>query len=813
MKFSNAESGSPLSPPYHAPRDSELTSNDRISAFVPLARNMRAHPEPSSIIDDGDRPANAPRDPASLANNHKAVSGLVDDDEEYEVLQGSGILPSEDEAETVSSFSLEGPMADDVRSVTSNSNESEQSADEEEPEPVFEPSDSGMTARPSIETIHSSMTSEHLARDTGLDNDSDLPDVDHVQRLDRMHFDEWAREESNEVWDLRFSTSGKVLIWVGTFRILFFGRFNEAYKEVIISAIARALQVGQDTPGGSVSRPSRLSVVPVSAFGGNGPPEVELIPTTGFDFVHEHCNGIMLQKDTDPPSIALRLQSKRGRSVNAEDDGKHLRRFDLAVAGVSSSSLLSSFRDAMDAQQTPVLTVALPLQEILQSQTIDLFGDEKSMRVEVKNESLSVTGVRPVPLNVLNSLDSRLLNQHLACIGVEDKSKTLERDSNVGAPTRKGSMRQRVRNFGARLRNDRAFCKRVILQTLLSLLLISLGVFHVASFFNSCNDMASRHEALTSEIARFVNVSKPAITKDPSLIPRTDRGYSVGFPGENVPNFSAARTTDKPVGDSVGQLAPRFNNSDEFKVHIVGDHHFILTPPGKLRKFDVQVLRGSSPVPSEDERLVDGVYAVKLDRKDAHGVLNVTVWTVSTKKKTEPSLLQHLTIDFGSDPWYTIDGLNELASTALNKARTDLMVMQSGVANKSMQLYSGLQRASGNAHVSGSKVVQQTFQLVNGTVTAAHMRADSLLQAWKGTTSLQISAEPVQKAHKNAAGLMGKMRARYEALWGDKTEDLMAECKENRGRGLACGKLNAKSLKEFHREKKKSGGDRKTGKP
>lgn len=125
-------------------------------------------------------------------------------------------------------------------------------------------------------------------------------------------------------------------------------------------------------------------------------------------------------------------------------------------------------------------------------------------------------------------------------------------------------------------------------------------------------------------------------------------------------------------------IAGKPNESDRFQVYVIGDCHVVIKAPSttgwrKGSRFDVKVTKGEGEYSFDFSRLFDGVYALRLDREVAYGVMNVTITT-----KTKPIVDQVTVVDFGT-PWLKIDNwkraahsLSSLFSNELNDAQAGL---------------------------------------------------------------------------------------------------------------------------------------------
>jgi len=181
-------------------------------------------------------------------------------------------------------------------------------------------------------------------------------------------------------------------------------------------------------------------------------------------------------------------------------------------------------------------------------------------------------------------------------------------------------------------------------------------------------------------------------------------------------------------------LSPEFNNSGEFKIHIIGDRHLVLTPPQqflKLRKppaLFVRVARAGCPVPSSISKLNQGVFAVELERQHAAGILNVTIWT-----KSKPFVNQNFTINFGSSR-LKLSAWAYSAGKLSKSVQDDVALAQTGLKAVSSSLAVGLR---------------------NGKETVEHGTASILKQTtiWtkKAKRGSQSVAEHLQEAKREAA--------------------------------------------------------------
>ncbi|KAL8706855.1 MAG: hypothetical protein Q9201_000124 [Fulgogasparrea decipioides] len=121
------------------------------------------------------------------------------------------------------------------------------------------------------------------------------------------------------------------------------------------------------------------------------------------------------------------------------------------------------------------------------------------------------------------------------------------------------------------------------------------------------------------------------------------------------------------------------NKSEHFKIQILGDAHLILRPPHwftRLRRtprLNFKVTQGSRVLKHQASTLFDGVYALELAHDEAHGPVNITVWTES-----KPKIHESLQADFGSS-WLYSAGWKKAASALSTSFRQDLDVVQTSL--------------------------------------------------------------------------------------------------------------------------------------
>ena len=127
------------------------------------------------------------------------------------------------------------------------------------------------------------------------------------------------------------------------------------------------------------------------------------------------------------------------------------------------------------------------------------------------------------------------------------------------------------------------------------------------------------------------------------------------------------------VKPSPHPLSPEANESDKFQLQVLGCCNLIVTSPfrsyqpASYQQINIEVERTGEPISFELLHLVEGVKAVTLDAEEAHGDLQVKVWTLS-----RPYVNQTMTINMGS-PLYKIASWKSFFVTNSHKAKNTLL--------------------------------------------------------------------------------------------------------------------------------------------
>jgi hypothetical protein len=525
------------------------------------------------------------------------------------------------------------------------------------------------------------------------------------------------------------------------FRIMYVGEATHWAKEDIIGKIASALTASSDSILDShpiSESSSRFNVFPITSFGEKGSsPQVELIDSSGIELVVHQCTSALKIHSTSSDTsstIQLTLNDKTrliftpdsSVEVIGEAPPTHYLPDLTIICHTSGSRLSSSYeesgqhqliREALRSQSIPILDIAMvvPFHQCPDSYT----SSSKSLRLCVEGRSSEEPSHRileTLPINISSFLeiDAGQLNRHLACItklnheanqnptqvltgppqdlGETLKGKAVDSKWNI---TDMFSNNAGPKNWCGYVRNAVLGRDRpTTLRRTLALAALVLMAVSAAISLQAINYRGTRIEpiwedaALSSAISTLTSSSnlwaQAPITESPKFPIAT-----IQLPSNHVTKKELSMVNpDKSLGRPlVHTLSPRANDSDQFKIHVIGDYHFVLTPPqhfAKLKKppqLHVRIFRGSRSIPSQLSKLVEGVHAVELEREDAYGLLNVTIWTES-----KPVILQTFGIRLGS-PWLKLSAWTNKAERLSNVVKRDITLAQIGLRSVPGQLY------------------------------------------------------------------------------------------------------------------------------
>lgn len=691
--------------------------------------------------------------------------------DDYDMLSES-VAVSDDEADTISSsdFANVGPAGEDVCSVvdTDTSTEDNFSGGEED-EPVFQPSDSNATTRADIRTPSDSVFYESAHPFVKPQADSTTEDLCLALNgsADCLSQGKNSSFGLGSFAKIQLGTTRHCMTWTGPFRIKFTGLppdsgLSANLKEDIQRKIASALDAGRPD---SDYEPKRLAVVRIPGS------DVELIPTSEIYMVPEEPDSSEKQTPDLEVVIHAAIQDDAGHVIDQTTD-QH--------------------------SNVPVLHLAFDVPDSTRQEKFQ--PAEGGLRIVVRNgQELSTV---PVTLDAFLDLHAVYLNRHLAFLGLDKEQKQKGcgvQDELRGVADKANFIRQRAHEAARSIWANRRAHMPTWGAVILSLFLLWTSAMLKDSLMGSSLELKNPSPttndatALSSAIDAF---SGRSATPDwssavPSLRPDHDA---------IAPKHAEKSSRMAPM---VHPFSPKANESDQFKIHVIGDYHFVLTPPkvwSSLKRppvLSISVSRGNQKIDHEHDQLVDGVYAVSVESNEAYGMLNVSIATTS-----KPRIQQTLEVDFGSS-WFKMSRWTGVTEKALYMLRSDVTVAQSNAKDTSLQLFRGLEvfksitkNVTEDAAKSLVVVKDRALQLFDQGVLRAQQQAGEVLEdralvqhAAEAIAEVKESArENVRRARTNAVAIYNRIfpESRYEEVKKKIKKDRLRA--EHKGRRAPRGK-------------------------
>lgn len=498
------------------------------------------------------------------------------------------------------------------------------------------------------------------------------------------------------------------------FRVLYVGQ--PEYRNIILDKIGDVL-VSSSSSGSQTSsaESSRYHVVPTSYGVGAVPNFAELLPIH-VQLVVDECMEATTEPGQDQPNT-LHLSFKNRPACRSWWDGARYR-----VASASEwtlpdvAILFVSGRDDAAAVQTqrlahtflerhgiPAMMISEePLWE-LASDILPLNHDSLHMCLESRHPQTGETTVLqryPIDLKTFESITPSQLNRNLASLmelypnkGHKPSASTLKAEEQYSPPDlEKSPLGWIPSHYTAHVR-ELAPMLRLVALTLISGIVLSMGFVAVKAVVLclvqwmtgsslSCAFSPATTSIPTTAIA-LGNVEQAALSIRPP--------GNIGLIRTPPPDYLMDQVTDLENSASSTSVGP-----DDFDIQVVGDCHVMVKPPrhlttsGKQPRFNVSVRRFDRALPFELSRLFVDVYALRLDREEAWGVLNVTVTAKSTR-----GVNQTTTVDFGT-PWLKIANWRRAARLVSSQLTKDLQVAHTGLTEVYGRLSTDLQVIMGD---------------------------------------------------------------------------------------------------------------------
>ena len=597
------------------------------------------------------------------------------------------------------------------------------------------------------------------------------------------------------------------------YKVLYVG--DAMAKDAIIQKIGAALAA---TARADETRPSKFNVVPISSFGDTTSPDVVLVDSSGIELSVDECvSSTFVRKDEGNDTIRMTLAD--GMTVESSWSGSrfltsnHWKLPDVAIFYLSTEDTILAkqterfARSFMNRHNVPVIIISDVSLWSSRAGTHALDPRTPRLLLEAYSHSAGkyqTINQLPIDLPTFLLLDAGQMSRNLAYLALAQGSSTSRRKyelasniENVKAKACSHGNYQLIATFNT---FRKAFSPAlVIVLSMLLFQLIMSNVFRPSRTSEpAINTEVSRRAAITPAVTSLESTPTAAISRcgNPLL------SSSVASPIPEVIHVPKSISTVHENTDITSYLASFLaethpltpNNSDKFKMHVIGDRHIVLRPPywftrsKKTPKLLFNVTRDRIVLDHQVSPLFDGLYALKLRRADAHGVLNISVWTTS-KPKIHETFQVALKI-----PWLRLAGWREAAKSVIDSIREDIDFAQNTLTNTSnlarVELRTLMQSTLGSANLLTKEAT---------TLKAASRSLSKKLQGQRASVSRTVEKN-VQQMRKTFALHVQSRRSMISNRAGRVSQDFEAIVHEiGRQREKHLRKTQKAVLKEWWR--------------
>jgi len=651
-------------------------------------------------------------------------------------------------------------------------------------------------------------------------------DAEHVDAIHTVY--KFSREEAFKVGANAFS-NGESVQFVATirqtmtrqglvldrpFKIVYVG--DTSAQNVIIEKVGAALAV--PSSWGPVShvahrRSSRFNIIPVSSFGDDTCPEVELIDSSGLEIVVDRCTcAELIEGSGNYSDITLTLNestrcrsTRDGHGFKVQSDS-HWQLPDIAIIYRSNADDPSARRTRtlahsfMKNHKVPSIVISEePLWDTLDVPAM-LPSKGPHLCLEARGVNASDNRVLrrlPVDLASFKNIDSGQMNRNLACLtglhAGKDYLHAMEREQRTARAVGRSpseDLEKTTTNTSWLAQSISRLRGLIRANVRTSVLIGALFIYTIAYTFTPM-EYLKRPQLLPAQQTAPLPIST-SLSPVPSAISSTSTALSLATSNlavsspvvreSKASNLKTVSVRDTNMDLASLRLDPSvfsLNESDQFKVQVVGDCHIVLRPPQSFTlrknrpKISVKVMRNQVMIEHELSKLFENVYAVKVERDDAYGHMNVSVWT-----KSKPTFDQTFLVDFGT-PWLKTHGwkkvMEVMSAQIKNEYNTRLGKLQLMFGRRGGGMQGITRRATSKATVfSGEATTKKmtSFQRASGTKDRLVLRIkvlSSLVSRQATTQSKQLIKESVRLSKKSLS-----LSKRVREDLGSQTRDVSA---------------------------------------
>ena len=470
-------------------------------------------------------------------------------------------------------------------------------------------------------------------------------------------------------------------------RILYVG--SHAAKQDIIHKIASSVTASVESGNGAKNFrqfPSQLyNVVPVSAFGSEKTPEIELMHSSGYQIKVEDAISACNLKFEDAPEKpdVIKLTLDDNFSYHSVPEGKGFiiePTWELPHVGIfyCSDNDDTEARRSMSAARTFMGRHNVPSIVISHKQLFDrgycMSLDQHAIHMCLESRDPNGRGNlihRRLPIDLASflNIDARQMNRNLAYItGLHEAFETPTPSASVAKSPDLKKKSHSMSDWVDYMHRQTGPAWMVIVPVVF-LSLYTVVLAYLTQPMQYSTPAISINSKAMSPIPRATTPytllsSTVESTTASSVVKTTTRTITITHSHSPAPN-SLAVMPSKELGDvpSEAQRSNKpFNRSSVCSAQILGDREILIRIPSAMKlawllkeALSVNITRGNVSVDTERAFSSNEGIVLLLPKKEAYGVLNVSI--VTSKK---PRVNETFEVDFGS-------GLSQTWQSMMNK--------------------------------------------------------------------------------------------------------------------------------------------------
>ncbi|KAM3087293.1 hypothetical protein ACMFMG_001394 [Clarireedia jacksonii] len=485
-------------------------------------------------------------------------------------------------------------------------------------------------------------------------------------------------------------------------RILYVG--SHAAKQDIIHKIASSVTASIESSRSQLRSSAQLyNVVPVSAFGSEKTPEIELMHSSGYQIKVDDCisaQGMDFEDAPEKPEV-IKLTLEDNYHYHSVPEGDHFfvePEWELPHVAV----IFCSDNDDSQARRTRTLSrkfmsrhgipsiVISHQQPLNKSQCMALDHHSVHMCLESRDGSGRGNMIHqrlPIDLTSFLNIDARQMNRNLAYLTGLHEPTTMPTPPLAAKRVDGSPVDSQVLEKSSTKTDKQSWIRNLPeWRSLLPLGLLALSVLAaVVSGGPNSWKMSSPAISVNSKAMSTEPVTTSSLKNDPAAVSITSVQTSVATSTRTVtvtqappsgPN-NLAVVPPMEVG-KVAQAAQKVVKADSkcrvCKAEILGDKEILIRIPTTTKlswltkeAMSVKIMRYNATVETERAYSTDDGIVLSLSKKEAHGVLNVSV--ITTRR---PKINETFQVDFGSN---TIQNMQDLLGRFYTFFKEDTVIV------------------------------------------------------------------------------------------------------------------------------------------